>query len=273
MKVLEFGAYDFTSKKELFTGLYEKQHEIIDLKKSNVYKSCEKGGISIPHQKDEYSIKSIEGAKSGFIYPIISTTKFMDSHSDVHFDGCFNKTLKEQQGKVKYILDHQLNYDSVIAWQKDVVMSVKNIDWGVVGKSFQGQTEALIFEISKDAIKRKDVLLDIENKVGEFENSIRMVYHKITLGMNSELKEHKENKEYFEKRISSIVNKDEVLESGYFWGVEQLGIYKEGSLVVAGGSNSATSIFEAANSTSSKIEPPKSTQSSNKNRVSNLLYL
>jgi len=260
MKSIEFGNYDFGSKKELFKSLFEKQDLIIDLKKSQVYKSCDKGGLKILHSKTLNSEKSIDGAKEGFIYPIISTTRFLDSHKDVHFDGCFNKTIKDQQGKIKYILDHQLNYDSVIAWQKDVKLVKQLIDWSTVGKDFDGQTEALIFEISKDNIKRKDVLLDIENKVEEFENSIRMVYHKIVLGMNSDHKEHKKNKTYFDKKIDSIANKDEVLEDGYFWGVEELGIHKEGSLVVAGGSNSATSIFEAVGDTSKKIEPSRDTQ-------------
>lgn len=260
MKVLEFGSFDFATKNELFQALFKNQDDFIDLKKSQVYKSCEKGSLSIPHSKSAAATKSIEGAQEGFIYPIVSTTKFMDSHMDVHFDGCFNRTVKNQQGKVKYVLDHELRYESVIAWQNDVKMIKQSIDWGVVGKDFDGQTEALIFEINKENIKRKDVLRDIENKVEEFENSIRMVYHKIRLGMNSDLKDHKANKKYFDDRIDSIANKDEVMDLGYFWGVEELGIYKEASLVVAGGSNSATSIFESAESTSNKHDSPKGTQ-------------
>jgi hypothetical protein len=91
-----------------------------------------------------------------------------------------------------------------------------------------------------------------------------MVYFKIKLGMNSKAKEHSENLKYYEDNVNLIVNKEVAEELGYFWGIEELGIHKEGSLVVAGGSNDATSIYskdiEADLITSSKEEPPKSTQ-------------
>lgn len=258
MKAIEFKNHDFNTKQDLFDALFLKQEQIIDAKKSITYKSCDKGaGYSMSLESLE-SVKGLTETKEGFIYPIISTTNFLDSHKDVHFDGCFNKTIKEQQGKVKYILDHNLNYDSVIAWEKDVKIIKRRLDWSTVGKSYTGMTEGLIFEIAKDSIRRKDVLEDIENKSSDFENSIRMAYVKIVLGMNSEKKEHKKQKDYYEKKINLIANKEEVSEDGYFWGVEDLKIVKEGSLVVAGGSNSATSIFEAVSvDTSSKSHEPQ----------------
>lgn len=259
MKIQEFSGHDFTTKQDAFNALFLKQKDIIGIKQSQQYKSCEKGSTGIMSHEILESVKGLDNTKEGFIYPVISTTNFFDSHKDVHFDGCFNKTIKDQQGKVKYVLDHNLNYDSVIAWQKDVKMLKRKIDWSVVGKTYSGETEALIFEINKEKIRRKDVLLDIENKVEDFENSIRMVYIKIVLGLNSDAKEHKKEKSYYEKKINLIANKDEVAEDGYFWGIEELGISKEGSLVVAGGSNSATSIYEAVNvDTSVKQDATKS---------------
>jgi hypothetical protein len=170
---------------------------------------------------------------------------FFDTHKDVHFDGCFKKTVKEQQGKVQYCLDHKLEWHSVIAWKEDVKMFTANIPWGMVGKDFSGETEGLIFEIQKEKIRLKDVLTEIENKTTAFENSIRMIYMSIKLGMNSNVKDHEEEKKYYDKRINEIANKDDVEKDGYFWGVEDLAIFREGSLVAAtGGSNSATSIYQ-----------------------------
>jgi hypothetical protein len=144
-------------------------------------------------------------------------------------------------------------------------MFIATIGWDLVGKNYNGTTEALVFEINKDAITRKDVLKSIENKVSEFQNSIRMVYYKVVLGLNSSAKENATNKQYYDARINDIVNKEIAEEEGYFWGVEELGIHKEGSLVVAGGSNDATSIYskniEAVDNTSSpKNEPLQDTQ-------------
>jgi hypothetical protein len=185
VKIKELGDRTFKSKEELFSVLYHHQHDIIDCKKSQVYKSCEKGALLFNQLKVNEVNKSLPNAKSGFIYPIISTTNYLDTHKDVHFSPCFNKTHIEQKGKVKYILDHKNTYDNVLAWSKDVNMLVQRIDWALVGKNYEGQTEALIFEIAEENFKRKDVLNDIKNKVEAFENSISMVYYKIFLALNS----------------------------------------------------------------------------------------
>lgn len=255
IKAIEFPNTTFKTQRDLFLELKKNEQKLIQLKQSQVYKSSEKGQFSFLNA-DKISDAVGKGilAKEGYIYPVISTTKYMDSHLDVHFDGCFVKTVKEQQGKVYYALDHDLKWDSILAWQKDVKMFVANIDWSIVGKNYSGQTEALVFEIHKDKITRKEVLQAIENKVQDFENSIRMVYYKMKLALDSKDKEFAENKTYYDLRINQIANKEKAEETGYFWGVEELGINKEGSLVVAGGSNDATSIYskniEAENITS-----------------------
>lgn len=237
----------FQSKEELFDTLKANEKRVIDIKKAQVYKSCEKGhasALNLDINKVDGAVKNVGfEADKNSIYPIISTTNYFDSHKDVHFYGSMTKTAKEQQGKVMYALDHELKYNSILAWQKDVNMFIADVPWAVVGKSYEGNTQALIFGIKKDAIRNKEVLSDIENMKMEFENSIRMVYYKITMGMNSEKKEHKENKDYFDSRIDLIANKEDAIEDGYFFGVEELGIHKEGSLVVAGGSNDATAIY------------------------------
>jgi hypothetical protein len=174
-----------------------------------------------------------------------------------------------------YALDHELKWDSILAWQKDVKMFTANVDWSIVGKSYSGQTEALIFEIAKDKIARKDVLKSIEDKASEFENSIRMIYMKLYLGLNSSDKAYASNKAYYDSKIEEIANKEVAEEKGYFWGVEELAIYKEGSLVVAGGSNDATSIYSKELSeppAGTHIEPDKATQNTDKkNKLINLL--
>lgn len=268
IKAIEFPDRIFKDKNELFCALKNREEKIISLKKGQIYKSNEKGSCVLPFNTKILgdATKSIDGAKEGYIYPIISTTNYLDSHKDVHFNGCFKKTVKEQQGKVVYALDHELKYDSILTWEKGVKMFVDKIDWSLVGKSYEGQTEALIYEIKESDFRRLDVLEDIKNEVSDFENSIRMVYYKITLGMNSDHKDHKENKKYYDDKFALIANKEAVESEGYFWGVEELGISKEASLVVAGGSNDATSIYQGkeieAVQDTSKIEqePSKDTQ-------------
>ena len=272
-KAIEFPSRQFSNKTEMHRELFKHSDKIIQLKKSQTFKSNEKGQpqVSMLDMSTEI-IKGIDGATDGNIYPITSTTRYFDSHKDVHFDGCFGRTVKDQQGKVMYALDHNLQWDSILAFPKDVRMFVQSVDWSTVGKSYIGQTEALIFEISKDKIVRRDVLDAIINKIADFENSIRMEYVKIILGINTNEPSMIESKKYYEQRIGEIVNRDKVEESGdYFWGVEELKVRKECSLVVAGGSNDATSIYtkdiEPSNDTQDS-EPPKGTQT-NKVAVKN----
>ncbi len=246
IKAIEFPNKTFATKEDLFRELKANEKRIIELKKAQIYKSCEKGQISFLNFNKSLgdATKSIVGAKEGYIYPIISTTKYFDSHGDVHFDGCFTKTSKDQQGNICYALDHEVKFSTVIAWKENVKMFVQNIDWSLVGKNYPGQTQALIFEIKKDDIRLKDVLSEIETRVVGFENSIKMSYIILKLGVNSNDKDFIENKAYYDSKILTIANSDKVAETGYFWGVEELKIVQEGSLVSAGGSNDATSIYQ-----------------------------
>lgn len=245
-KCIEFPEKEFSTQEDMFLALKANEEKIIGLKKAQVYKSCEKGQITFLNLdvvKMQQQGKADFEVKDNYIYPVISTTNYMDSHKDCHFPGCFTKTASEQQGKVYYALDHDLKWNSIIAWQKDVTMFVSPIDWGMVGKNYAGKTEGLVFAIAKDKVNKADVLTAIENKSSDFENSIRMGYDKIKLGINSTNKDLKENKDYYDKRIGEISNRDQAEKDGYFWGVEELRIHKEGSLVVAGGSNDATGII------------------------------
>ena len=263
-KCIEFPDSKFETKEDMFKALKANEDKLISLKKAHIYKSCDKHQVSflnVDMDKLSTTTKANFEIKEGYIYPVISTTLYMDSHSDVHFNNCFYRTVKHQQGKVYYALDHELKWNSILAWQKDVRMFVTPLDWALVGKSYSGQTEALVFEIAESKITKADVLAAIKSRSSDFENSIRMSYDKITLGVNSTDRDMAENKAYFDKNISLIANQAEVMDQGYFWGVDELSISKEGSLVVAGGSNDATSIItmEPVKSTSETLDSLKDT--------------
>lgn len=250
----------FATKQELFAALRENASKIIAVKKAEIQKSHEKGySFHAFLNKDTDPSKSVAGMKDGYVYPVINTTKYMDSHRDVHFDGIWNKSAKEQNGKLFYVTDHEVKIDSVIAWPEDVNVVVKSVPWSFVGKNYEGYTEALIYEIPKDKIvheKAKDII----NNKRPVQNSVRMMYVKMQLGMDSVEKEDIEFKKYFDSRFDQIANKEQVQELGYFWGVEEAKIVTEGSMVIKG-SNDATPVrqteYEPVNSTQS--EPMKVT--------------
>lgn len=267
IKCIEFPDKSFATKEEMFSHLKANEDKLISLKKAQVYKSVEKQQISFLNldiSKLSSTAKANFDVKEGYIYPVISTTRYMDSHKDVHFDGCFNRTKNDQQGKVYYALDHDLKWASIVAWPKDVKMFVTPLDWSLVGKSYAGTTEALVFEIADSKVTKQDVLDAIKNRSSDFENSIRMSYEKVTLGLDSKDKDMAANKAYYDNHINLIANKEQALEDGYFWGVDALKIQKEGSLVIAGGSNDATSIITlGADLVTPKTDPLISSQAIN----------
>lgn len=259
----EFPDQQFTTKEELFAELRLNADKIIALKRATVQKSFEKGaGFSGFLNKSTTTDKAGPHMKENHVYAVINTTKYMDSHSDVHFDGIWSKSAREQNGKVFYVTDHKTEVNNVIAWPEDVNIMVKSVPWSFVGKGYEGTTEALIYEIAKDKIVHAAAAKIIAEK-RPIQNSVRMMYVKIKLAMNSDNELDKEYKAYYDSRISEIANKEVAEEQGYFFGVEEAKIVTEGSMVLRG-SNDATPIRQKNNqpeqSTDEKIEPDQSTQ-------------
>lgn len=243
----------FETKEQMFKELKSNESKIIKLKKASVQKSCDKGQFSpiMASVKFDDSIKAELNMKDNFIYPVINTTLLMDSHSDVHFDGLWNRSLRDQKGQLFYVADHSLKVSDVIAWTEDVKAFVRDLSWESLGKNYEGNTQALIFEIDKSKIVNESAEKAIrENK--KVQNSVRMQYVKIKFAVNSNDKDYVDNKAYFDSKINLIANKEEVIEQGYFWGIEEAKIYKEGSMVLFG-SNPITPVLQL------NEEPEKST--------------
>lgn len=260
----EFPNRSFKTKNEAFAALKEQESRLIALKCAQVYKSAEKldGFKVIPFlERAAMAAKAHTPTwyKDGNLYPIINTTKYYDSHGDVHFDGIWGRSIKATVGKLHYVEAHSLKIADIIAWPENVKAFTADVPWSLVGKGYEGNTQALIYEIPKAAITHPGALDVIENKRA-VENSVRMQYVKIKLAMNSDSRDWKENKELYDERIDLIANKDVVAENGYFWAVDEAKIFKEGSMVIAG-SNDATSIYGGpAKSTPPDNDPPEGTR-------------
>lgn len=268
---------EFESRKDLFAALKSNADKIISLKKASIFKSHEKGnGINAKFAKSNEAIKMhIDNAKEDHIYAIINTTKFYDSHGDVHMNGIWTKSANEQNGGIFYVADHSLKIDDVIAWKNDVNVFVQELDWSAVGKSYSGKTEALIFEIPKSKIMHSKALEIIESNK-DVQNSVRMQYVQVKLAVDSPDSDFKEEKATYDALINSIANKEDVEKNGYFWAVTEAKIHKEGSMVTFG-SNSATAIesikdIEPLDSTHNK-EPDLSTQKGNEPKNILLKYI
>jgi len=245
---------EFDSKGEMFAQLKANKENILALKKS-VIKNSESISINSELVNKQLENGTIKGkvefkGEGGYYYPVINTTNIMDSHKDVHFDGLWDKSIPEQSGKTFYALNHTLEIGKIIAYPKDVEIFTHKFAFKDLGSDLEGSTQALIYKVKLQEYANKDAVYAIENKL-PVENSIRMAYVKIEMGIDSDEEHYKEEKAYYDKHIGKIANKEEVAKEGYFFGVHEAKIYKEGSLVLEG-SNSVTPILYAS-------EPGKST--------------
>lgn len=259
IKSVYFPNRTFTTKSELFKALKEQKDELIGLKKASIINS---DGLKSETTKLDGMAAKVVHLDDNFSYHVINTTKYMDSHSDVHIDGIWNKSLSDKQGKIYFVADHDLSIKSVIAYPKDVTMYVQDLPWRLLGKDFDGNTQALMFKVDKNKIVLDAAKQIIENKI-DIEHSIRMQYVNIELAIDEIGEDYEEEKMLFDAVISSIANKAQAIEQGYFWVVTEAKISQEGSMVLRG-SNDATPILTSENKTQSN---PDQTEEETKENI------
>lgn len=239
---------DFSTKEDMFAALKENKSDIISAKKMQTKeadaltcvlpKSIKKGQNKADGEGDDVNTLSAK--------LVINTTNLMDSHTDVHFNGTWNKSVKEQ--KSLYLLqEHRMSFSHIIS--DKVKASVQSMTWKELGFKLDGSTEALVFDVEIDK-ERNEFMFNQYSKGYVKEHSVGMRYVKIDLAINSESEYDKEEKEVWDKYYEQIANKDVADSKGYFWAVTEAKII-EGSAVVKG-SNYATPTIS--------VEPLKSTQ-------------
>lgn len=278
-KSKELPGKTFASKEELFKALHENKSLIIESKKAEIYKSHEKGLSIITNQnsisKISETTKSFE-MDSNYYYFVVNSSYILDSHTDMHIYGNWDKTVKEQQGRVYLVFDHQLKRNEIIAMKQDIEMFTAVIPFKLIGKNYEGDTYCLIYKVNKNAIINKEAKEWLE-KGYDFEASVRMQYMDIDVAFDSAYKDYAKEKENFDKYYPLIANKEDHDEIVYFWVVKQAKNVMESSLVLFG-SNGATGLIqenkeEPDDSTlENKEEPLNSTQSETKIKVNLNLF-
>jgi len=246
----------YETKQELFKALKANKDFIINSKKSKIQESINKG-LSIVTNQTKVS-KTISACKNiemdeNYYYFVVNSSRILDSHKDVHLYGNWEKTVKEQQGRVYLVFDHQLKRDDIIAMKEDIEMFTAVIPFSAISKDYEGNTYVLIYKVRKDKIINSQAKEWLD-KGYSFEASVRMQYMDILLALDSSLEEDKKEKENFDKIYPVIANKEEFENLNYFWGVKQAKNVMESSLVLFA-SNQATGRMEE-----NKIEPSIDTQ-------------
>ena len=246
----------FNSEEELFLELKANKEMIISEKKSQIQKSIDKG-LSItakPMDLSKFSDTSKGiSQEDGYFYLAVNSTNVLDSHKDLHVNGIWNKTVKEQQGKNYLVDSHVLSLKTTIVKREDIEMFTMVVPFSAIGKSYPGDTEILVYKFLKTKVIDKDALAWLESG-DSIEASVRMRYTDIELAMNSESKEDETEKRNFDSYSPVIANKyDFEEEINYFWIVKQAQNLNESSLVLFG-SNSSTGLVENDTKENKEIE-------------------
>jgi len=259
---------EFNSKEELFKALRENHDAIVGAKKAQILKSCEKGSSITAKPLDSLKlgsqIKEIN-VDSNYYYIAVNSTKILDGHLDLHLDGLWKKSVKEQQGKVYLVSDHKLELDKTIAKKEHVEIFTAIVPFAMIGKSYPGDTEILIYKIKKDKVINPVAKAWLDSG-DEIEASVRMQYIDIIFAMDSNLKEDVKFKKNYDDLYSLIANKDEFENDIiYFWGIKQARNVYESSLVLFGSNSGTGQLFENNKDQPLKdadktIEPSKDTQ-------------
>jgi len=258
--VKEFPNKKFETKEELFSALKENKAELIATKKMQTKEAdaflnvFEVSKNEVAEKNETTSNENVNQIKAELV---INTTNLMDSHSDVHLKGIWNKSAKEQKN-VYLLQEHKMSFDSIISDKVDV--SVREMKWSELGFNLKGTTEALVFNATIDK-NRNEFMFNQYSKGYVKEHSVGMRYVKLELALNSDNKFDKEEKDVWDKYINEIANKEVAEEQGYFWAVSEAKIV-EGSAVVKG-SNYATptiSVEAVKNTSIETTEPSNDTQ-------------
>lgn len=263
----EFPGKSFKSENDVFKYLKENKDLLVEAKKAEIYKSCEKGLSVITNQesirKISESVKSFE-MDSAYYYIVVNSSNILDSHRDMHVEGNWEKTVKEQQGKVYLVWDHELKRSEIIAMKKDIGMFTATIPFKLLGKDYEGDSYCLIYKIKKTEIINTEAK-DWLSSGHDFEASVRMQYMDIDLAMDSTDPDHAKEKANFDTYYPLIANKSDFEKITFLWIVKQAKNVMESSLVMFGSNNATGRIQENTGPEKStledKEEPPTSTQS------------
>lgn len=231
---------DFATKTEMYAALKTEMNKIIGLKKAKFKNSDPVVLVVKTGEAKKANTEAAIGIGST-IYAIINTTNFYDSCGDVHLNGLWDLSIKDQVGKLYYIINHELEIGKVIAYPDKVKASVQNFKWKDLGISYDGETQALMFEVELTEATNKDALFAIMAKA-PLQNSVRMGYVTMILCIDDDSEDMATEKANFDKYIKVVANKADAQEAGYFWAIEQAKIVKEGSACLFG-ANEATPIL------------------------------
>lgn len=260
-----FDESKFNTKSDLIEFLVKNKASIMTQKKAEVkHADCVSFVPLIVHEKnssqkanDPIDIGSLDLLK---VVVIINTTNILDGHSDVHIPNLWKKSLKENK-MIMHLQEHAMTFDKIISDATNLKAFTRDFNWSELGVSFEGKTQALVFESSIERKRNEFMFMQYAN--GYVKNhSVGMRYVQMVFCVNDD--NFGAEFEAWEKYFPMVANQEAAEEKGFFWAIKEAKVI-EGSAVPLG-SNSVTPTLdnnakeEPSEDTPNKIEPPEGTQ-------------
>ena len=269
----EFPGKTFADDEEAFKYLIENKKILIAEKKTKVkeadslpyFGSLQNENKEIVKANNSMELKDALNIK---VVAVSNACNYYDSHGDVSIKGSWNRTAKNTKDGL-HLQEHQMKYDKLIS--DDVEFKVETKTWKELGYNYEGETECLVM-YSKVQKEDNPYMFDkyIKGKVKNHSSGLR--YVDVEFAINSEADWAKEEKAVWDKYYSSIVNKEDVDERGYFLAVKEQKIIENSAVLK--GSNPATPTIsvESADGTSNKTDSSADTPASEQKELLNLNF-
>lgn len=231
----------FETKEELFKALKQNKSKIISEKKSKSFNSIDKDVCVSVKPLD---VSKIEGSSfkeemdDKYYYIVVNTTKILDSHNDLHVNGIWNKSAKEQNRKNALLDSHIDTLSTTLAKREDVEIMVKEIPFSLLGYSYKGNTEALVYKIEKSKM-RQDVREWLDGGYN-IQASVKMQYVKMDIAMKSDSKEDEEERRIYDQYKGQIANIADFEKEPLYFFVQREAKNVDESSLVSRGSNHVT---------------------------------
>lgn len=187
---------------------------------------------------------------------VANTTNWFDSHWDVHIDGNYKKTVKDNNKKgFLHLQEHKAGFAAII--DDEAKVHVENTTFKELGFPYEGSTQALMGVSNVDPNRNFFMYNQYAN--GWVKNhSIGLRYVNIVYCVNSEFDGDKEYKKNWDKYYPDIANKEDVDQYGCFFAVLEIKLC-EYSAVVQGSNRTTPTIDTQAVETPQKeaVEAPE----------------
>lgn len=180
-----------------------------------------------------------------------NTFKFCDSHMDVLFPGCADKTIKERGTRIPHLRDHLHSITGKVGRTLDLYTDLISVsEFGI--DSDVKTTEAIFMKsLVKRSLDQKTFDLYKEEEIDQ--HSIGMQYVRLELAVNDE--DYKDEFAIWEKYYPDVINKDVVDKRGYFWVVLEIRLFEISAVLF--GSNELTPTVSTGKSNPAPSEDTK----------------